>query len=81
MSNAKKFLILPLIACMLASFLAGCTPDQPDSPNLPEVTEERDYASSVTLDMTTSTAKLEVTVKSFVGDLNPNNPIILANPI
>ena len=69
MSNAKKILVLPLIACLLASFLAGCTPDQPDSPNLPEVTEERDYASSVTLDMTTSTAKLEVTVKSFVdGD-------------
>ena len=69
MSNAKKFLILPLIACMLASFLAGCTPNQPDSPDSPEVTEERDYASSVTLDMTTSTAKLEVTVKSFIdGD-------------
>lgn len=69
MSNAKKILILPLIACLLASFLAGCTPNQPDSPDSPVVTEERDYASSVTLDMTTSTAKLEVTVKSYVdGD-------------
>ncbi len=69
MCNAKKILILPLIACLLASFLAGCTPNQPDTPDVPEVTEEQDYASSVKLDMTTSTAKLEVTVKSFVdGD-------------
>ena len=69
MSNAKKILILPLILCLLASCLAGCTPDQPDSPDAPVVTEEKDYASSVTLDRTTSTAKLEVTVKSYVdGD-------------
>ncbi len=69
MSNAKKILILPLIACLLASTLAGCTPNQPDTPDLPEVTEEQDYASLVKLDKTTSTAKLEVTVKSFVdGD-------------
>ena len=69
MCNAKKILILPLIACLLASFLAGCTPNQPDTPDVPEVTEEQDYASSVSLDWSTSTAKLEVTVKSFVdGD-------------
>ena len=58
MSNAKKILILPLIACLLASTLAGCTPNQPDTPDLPEVTEEQDYASLVKLDKTTSTAKL-----------------------
>lgn len=69
MCNAKKIFILPLIACLLASFAAGCTPNQPDTPDLPEVTEEQDYASITKLDMTTSTAKLEVTVKSFVdGD-------------
>ena len=69
MSNAKQILLLPLIACLLVSCLAGCTPDQPDTPDAPVVTEERDYASSVTLDMSTSTAKLEVTVKSYVdGD-------------
>ena len=70
MSNVKKILIAPLIAFMLASFLAGCTPDQPDTPpDDPVVTEERDYASIVKLDMTTSTAKQEVTVKSYVdGD-------------
>lgn len=69
MSNAKRSWILALSACLLIGCLAGCGPDVPENPDFSAQTEERDYASSVKLDMTTSTAKLEVTVKSYVdGD-------------
>ena len=69
MATAKRSWILALSACLLVGCLSGCGPDVPANPDFSAQTEERDYASSVKLDMTTSTAKLEVTVKSYVdGD-------------
>ena len=83
MANLKKSVILLLLASLLVSGLSGCadSPAQPTEAAQPTPTvavtevqeteplEVKDYAGSVKLDMSTETAKQEVTVKQFVdGD-------------
>ena len=81
MDHVKKSIILLLIVSLLASCLYGCadSPAQPteaaqpvatDAPTeAPVALEVKDYAASVKLDMSSETAKQEVTVKQFVdGD-------------
>ncbi len=68
----KKIRWLFPLLCLALLLPTGCTGEtgggeQTESSS--SVTEEIDYASSVSLDMNSPTAKLEVTVKSFVdGD-------------
>ncbi len=84
MKNMKKLLSLLLLAALLLGCLSGCgetqQPTEPaadDSVNQPtdvaEVTDAPagnvDYAASITLDMSSGTAKQEVEVKQFIdGD-------------
>lgn len=67
-----KLLSALLAACILLGCMTGCGGDtDPTVPvtTAPAVIEEKDYAGSVTLNMTSPTAKLEVSVKSFIdGD-------------
>lgn len=68
MIKSKRFWVLPICLLLLICTFAGCTqnvaPPQDDV-----VGEAKDYAGLVTLDMSTSTAKLEVSVKTFIdGD-------------
>ena len=81
MDHFKKSIILLLIVSLLASCLYGCADSsaQPTEVAQPVATdapaeetaplEVKDYAASVKLDMSSGTAKQEVTVKQFVdGD-------------
>lgn len=79
MKNITKILSVLLILCMLTAALAGCngtTEEKKTDANDPAATQTPeqpltniDYAASVKLDMTSSSAKQEVTVKLFVdGD-------------
>ena len=81
MDHVKKSIILLLIVSLLASCLYGCADSsaQPTEVAQPVATdapmeeaaplEVKDYAASVKLDMSSGTAKQEVTVKQFVdGD-------------
>lgn len=75
MDRFRKHIVFLTLACLL---LSGCgskdTPTGPSEspaadPTPSALAESVDYAGSVKLDLSTSTAKLEVTVKSFVdGD-------------
>lgn len=71
-SNMKKIALL-LLLCMTITLLGGCQPGNTENPDNSqagsELTETVDYAGSVKLDMSTNTAKTEVTVKTFIdGD-------------
>ena len=83
MSNFKRLLAFGLLVCILAGCLFGCGEDAPpvddtgadatvtDSAEVTDTgtAEPVDYAAAVKLDMSSGTAKEEVTVKSFVdGD-------------
>lgn len=71
MKITKRFLSLFVLVCLAASCFGGCQPapatsTNPTEPTLPEFI---DFVDQLTLDMNSSTAKLEVTVKLFVdGD-------------
>ena len=76
MKKFIKFLSMFLLLCTLVCALGACdfinklfgTPDTTQSAE-PEEAEWVDYASQLTLDMSTSTLKWEVTVKMFIdGD-------------
>ena len=60
------------LVCLVGAAMAGCVENGGDESSVPTTTapiEVVDYASSVTLDMSSDTLKTEVTVKSFVdGD-------------
>ena len=71
MKNAKRFLSLFLLICMAVSCFCGCQPAQQGTTASKE--EELppfiDFVEQLKLDMSSSTAKMEVTVKLFVdGD-------------
>lgn len=71
-TNMKKLTALVLLLCMVLS-LFGCTEQKPADTTAPVVEtqppEPVDYAGTVKLDMTSPTAKQEVTVKLFIdGD-------------
>lgn len=78
MNNMMKKLSIILMLCLTITLMGGCTPaDNQNTSDGSENTSENDsqeievvdYAASVTLDMSSSTAKQEVTVKTFVdGD-------------
>lgn len=74
MNNLLKRISIILTLCLTITLLGGCGPaytenTDDDSQQGSEITEAVDYASSVTLDMSSTTAKVEVTVKTFVdGD-------------
>jgi endonuclease YncB( thermonuclease family) len=80
MKNLTKIFSVILILCVITATLAGCNGDIIETPTdvtdatQSEATEAQkkpdvDYAASVKLDMTSNTAKQEVTVKLFVdGD-------------
>ncbi len=67
-----KLLSALFAACILLGCMTGCGSDaEPTAPatTAPAVIEEKDYAGSIMLNMTSPTAKLEVSVKSFIdGD-------------
>ena len=72
----KRYLSLLMALILAVGLLAGCgekTPDEgptkPAASTGPELTDSVDYAGSVKLNMSSGTAKQEVTVKQFVdGD-------------
>ena len=71
MKNAKRFLSLFLLICMAVSCFCGCQPAQQGTTASKE--EELppfiDFVEQLKLDMSSSTAKMEVTVKLFIdGD-------------
>ena len=72
MKNAKRFLSLILLICMAASCFSGCQSAQQGastSSTKEELPPFIDFVEQLKLDMDSSTAKLEVTVKLFVdGD-------------
>ena len=66
-----KLLTALLTACILLGCMAGCSGDaEPTAPSTePVVIEEVDFAEKLQLNMNAPTAKLEVTVRTFVdGD-------------
>ena len=71
MKITKRFLSLFVLVCLTVSCFGGCQPapatsTNPTEPTLPDFI---DFVDQLTLDMNSSTAKLEVTVKLFVdGD-------------
>jgi len=69
MRNGKLNALL-LAICLLMGCLAGCVTSNPEVTTTPPVSiDEVDYAAAVKLDMTSTTRKQEVTVKTFVdGD-------------
>lgn len=72
MKNVKRFLSLFLLICMAVSCFCGCQPAQQGTST--SSTEEElppfiDFVEQLKLDMNSSTAKMEVTVKLFIdGD-------------
>lgn len=76
MKNVKRFLSLFLLLCLTVSYFNGCnllpeapTEPQATEPPIVELPEWIDFMEQAKLDMTSSTAKLEVTVKLFIdGD-------------
>ena len=72
MKNAKRFLSLFLLICMSVSCFCGCQTAQQGAST--SSTEEElppfiDFVEQLKLDMDSSTAKMEVTVKLFIdGD-------------
>jgi len=72
MKNAKKFLSLFLLICLAVSCFCGCQPAQQGaatSSTKEELPPFIDFVEQLKLDMDSSTAKMEVTVKLFVdGD-------------
>ncbi|MBE6926041.1 MAG: thermonuclease family protein [Ruminococcaceae bacterium] len=76
MKNVKRFLSLFLLLCLTVSYFSGCNL-LPEAPTEPQATEPPtvelpawiDFVEQAKLDMNSSTAKLEVTVKLFIdGD-------------
>ena len=71
MKNAKKFLSLFLLICLAVGCFSGC---QPAEQGTTTSTQEQlppfiDFVEQLKLDMSSSTAKMEVTVKLFIdGD-------------
>lgn len=71
MNNFLKKIPILLILCLTITLLGGCdgTSNNSEQENNSQVAEHMDYAATVTLDMSSNTAKTEVTVKTFVdGD-------------
>ncbi len=71
MKNHKRLLCLFVLVCLTVGCFAGCqeTPDTTDPSTQVQLPEFIDYVGQLKLDMHTSTAKMEVTVKLFVdGD-------------
>lgn len=72
MKTVSKFVGAVLLVSLILGCLAGCvstTPDNTESTGANTPVETVDYAGSIQLDMGTKTAKVEVTVKSYVdGD-------------
>lgn len=74
MKNMKKLLLFLIVMCLTLGSISACgkdaDSDQPDdSTQVSENDEVVDYAGQVKLNMTSGTAKQEVTVKMFVdGD-------------
>lgn len=68
--SMRKILALSLALCMLLCVMAGCDNSQSDSTDTTETPLEIvDYVSQLKLEMNSSTAKLEATVKTYVdGD-------------
>ncbi len=67
----KRIFALCLTLCLVLGCFVGCQPaeDSTGSTSTAPAIEEKDYASELKLDMSSSTAKLEVTVKTYVdGD-------------
>ena len=70
MKNFRKLLVFALVACL---FLSACgsetTPTEPSDSSATVPAEVLDYAGQLSLDPASGTAKMEVTVKTFVdGD-------------
>lgn len=70
MIKSMKKISIILLLCLAITLLGGCDGNkQPSGDTQGKPTETVDYAASVKLDMSSSTAKAEVTVKTFVdGD-------------
>ena len=81
MRTLSKVISLLILVCLLASLFAGCGEPAPatepsdattqatEATGATELAEVIDYAGSIKLDMSSDTAKQEVTVKTFVdGD-------------
>ena len=72
MKNAKKFLSLFLLICLAVSCFSGCQPAEQgasSSSTQEELPPFIDFVEQLKLDMSSSTAKMEVTVKLFIdGD-------------
>ena len=65
-----KILIFLVLACLFLNACGGNTaPTAPQETTAPQNLETVDYAASIKLDMSNSTAKAEATVRSFIdGD-------------
>lgn len=69
MNKMRKKISIILTLVLAITLMGGCGPDAGNTETESQKTESIDYASSVTLDMSSSTAKTEVTVKNYVdGD-------------
>jgi len=71
MSHLRKILAFSLVLCLILGVLVGCGNDpQPTDPGVESnPVETVDYAGQLKLDMSSSTLKQEVTVKTYVdGD-------------
>ena len=69
MKTSNKLLVLLLIVSIMLSLAVSCKKDEPDDQGGKNLAPWVDIASTVKLDMTSSTKKVEATVKSFIdGD-------------
>lgn len=69
MTKIMKKISIVLMMCLAITLLGGCVGTQEPSDSQKPSTEVVDYAASVKLDMSSSTAKTEATVKTYVdGD-------------
>ena len=69
MKTSNKLLVLLLIVSIMLSLAVSCKRDEPDDQGGSNLAPWVDIASEVKLDMTSSTKKVEATVKSFIdGD-------------
>ena len=68
MIRSKRFWVFPACLILLLIFIVGCSPNvAPPQDDI--IGEAKDYAGLVSLDMSSSTAKLEVSVKTYIdGD-------------